>query len=137
MSRHEILDEHGFRNLGILGFENWLEVDRVQVAALLGKISALVENVSHPATHASGKISPAGPEHQDQAPGHVFATVVADALDHRGRSRVANCKPLTSDSVEKRFAAGGTVEGNVADQNIFLGGESGTARRIHHQLSTG
>src|ERR1700730_5845294 len=130
MPRHEILDEHGFHNLGILRFENRLQVDRVQVAALLGKISALVENVSHPATHASGKISPAGPEHQDQAPGHVFATVIANSFDHSSRSGVANCKALARDSVEKRFAAGGAVEGNVANQNILLGCESGTARRI-------
>src|SRR5712691_3263133 len=107
MPRDEIFDEHGFNYLGILRFKNWLEVNRFQIAALLGKISALVKNVGDAPTHASAKISPAGSEHQDQAPGHVFATVVADALDHRGRSGVANRKALTSDSVEKRFAAGG------------------------------
>ena len=121
MSRHEIFDEHGFHNLGILRFENWLEVDRVQIAALFGEISALVENVGHAATHAGGKISAAGSEHQDQAPGHVFAAVVADAFDHSGRSGVANRKALAGDSVEKRFAAGRAVEGNVANQNIFSG----------------
>src|SRR6266852_3195650 len=137
MPRHEILDEYGFHNLGILRFENWLEIDRVQIATLFGEVTALVENVSHAATHASGKISAAGSEHQYQAPGHVFATMDADAFDHSGRSGVANRKALASDTVEKRFAAGCAVEGNVADQNIFLGGESGSAGRIHHQPSTG
>ena len=66
MSRHEIFDEHGLNNLGILRFENWLEIDRVQVTALFGKISAFVKYVSHAAAHAGGKISPASSEHQHQ-----------------------------------------------------------------------
>ena len=113
-------------NLRILRFENRLEVDRIQIATFFGKVSALVKNIGDAAAHAGGKISAAGSEHQDQALGHVFATVVADAFDHSGRSGIANGKALAGDSVEKRFAAGGAVEGNVADQNIFFGGETST-----------
>src|SRR5208282_6924537 len=87
--------------------ENGLEVDRIQIAALFGEVSALVKNVGDAATHAGGKISSAGSEHQNQALGHVFAAVVADSLDHRGRSRIANRKAFASDSVEKSFATGG------------------------------
>src|SRR5260370_20335626 len=109
MSRHEIFDQHCFHNLGILRFENWLEVNRSQIATLFGEVPALVKNVGDAATHAGGKISPTGSEHQDQALGHVFAAVVANALDHRSRSGVANCEPLASNAVEKRFAAGCAV----------------------------
>src|SRR5260370_20948026 len=125
MSRYEIFDEPGFNKLRILRFEDWLEIDRIQIATLSGKIAALVKNVSDAAAHAGGKISATGSEHQDQAPGHVFATVVANSFDYSGRSGVANRKALASDSIEKRFAAGGPVEGNVADQNILLGPETG------------
>src|ERR1700675_3838761 len=114
MPRDEILDKHGFHNLGILRFENRLQVNRLQIAALFSEVAALVENVGNATAHAGGKISATGSEHQHQAPGHVFATVVANALDHRGRSGVANRKPFASDTVEERFAAGGAVEGNVA-----------------------
>src|ERR1700693_419039 len=129
MPRHEIFDEHGFNNLGVLRFENWLEIDRVQIAALLGEVAALVENVGNAAAHAGSKISATGSEHHDQAPGHIFATVVANSLDHSSCSGVAYREPLASDSVEKRFAAGGAVEGDIANQNIFLGGKSGPAWR--------
>src|SRR6266852_7128150 len=137
MPRHEIFDEHGFNNLGILRFKNWLEIDRFQIAALFGEVAALVKNVGDATAHAGGKISATGSERQNQAPGHVFATVIADSFDYSGSSGVADGKALASNPVKKRFAAGCAVEGNVADQNIFLGGESGSAGRIHHQPSTG
>src|SRR3981189_693414 len=137
MPRYEIFDEHGFNNLGILGSEDWLEINRLQIAALFGEVAALVKNIGNAAAHAGGKISPAGSEHQHQAPGHVFATVVADSFDHSSRSGIANRKALASNPVEKRFAAGGSVKGHIANQNIFLGSESGPARRIHHQPSAG
>src|SRR5260221_12325517 len=132
MSRDEIFDEHGFHDLGVLRFENWLEVNRIQIAALFCEVAAFVENVGDTTTHAGGKISPTSSEHQDQAPRHVFATMVTNALDHSGSSGGANCEALASDSVEKRFAAGGAIEGNVADQNILLSGESGPSRRIYN-----
>src|SRR6266849_2297643 len=124
MPPHEISYEFRFGQMGIVRFENWLEVNRFQITTLFGEVTALVKNVGNAAAHAGGKISPAGSEHQDQAPGHVFATVIADSLDHRSRSGVADGKALAGNSIEKRFAAGGAVEGNVANQNIFLGGET-------------
>src|ERR1035441_10451224 len=142
MPRHEIfdelgLDELGFGELGILRIENWLKVNRAQIAALFGKVSTLVENVGDAAIHAGGKISPTGPEHQDQPLRHVFAAVVANSLDYRGRSGVANRKPLACDPVEKRFAAGGAVERAVANQDVLFGGETRPSRRIHHQRTRG
>ena len=104
----------------VLRFENRLQVDRFQIAALFGEVSALVKDVSDAATHAGGKISAAGPEHQDQPLGHVFAAVVADAFDYGGRSGVANRKALARDAIEKRLAAGRAIKGNVANQNILF-----------------
>ena len=105
----------------VLDFQ--FEIDGVEIAALFGEISVLVENVSYAATHAGGKISSASSKDDDQAPGHVFATMVTYAFDDRGGSRVANRKALARDSVEKCFATGRTVESDVADQNILFGGE--------------
>src|SRR5260370_5248676 len=110
--------------MGILRFENWLEANRLQIATLFSEVSAFVKNIGDTAAHAGGKISAAGSEHEHQALGHVFAAVVANALDHRSRSGVANREPLTSDSVEKRFAAGGAVESNVANQDVVFASES-------------
>src|SRR5260370_37030872 len=99
MSRHEIFDEHGFNDLGILRFENRLEIDRVQIAALFGKIATLIEDVSNAAAHAGGKISPAGSKHQHQTPSHVFAAVAANALHHSGCPGGANANALARESV--------------------------------------
>src|SRR5208337_5030222 len=98
MPRHECFYDIGLRELcfdqsspdelGLPRFENWLQVDRFQIAALFGEVSALIKNVSDAATHSGGKISAARSEHQYQAFCHVFATVVANTLDHCGRSGI-------------------------------------------------
>src|SRR5208282_2621701 len=137
MPRHEIFDQLCFCELGILRFENRFEVNRVQIAAFFCEVSALIENVGDATTHARGKISPTSSEHQDQALGHVFAAMVADSLDHRGRSGIANGEAFASDSIEKRFAAGGAVKGNVSNDDIFFGSEFRPSRRVHNQSSAG
>src|SRR5580658_3427967 len=116
-------------------FENGLEVNRIEIAALFREVSALVENVSDAAAHAGCKISSAGSEHQHKTFRHVLATVIADAFDYRGRSRIANGKALAGYSVEKRFAAGCAVKCNVAYENVFLGGKFRSPRRICNQTT--
>ena len=64
-----------------------------------------------------------GTEHNHESVGHVLATVVADAFDNGRCARIAHRKALAGDAAEKCFTAGGTVEHDVADQNIFFGGE--------------
>ena len=88
------------------------------------KSPRLVEDVGDAAAHAGGEVSAAGAEHHDQAVRHVFAAVVANAFDHCGRAGVANREALAGDAVEERFAAGRAVEGDVADQDVFFGGET-------------
>ena len=115
VAQQEISDDLHIRLL-----EQGFKIDGVQIAALLGKVSALVENIGDAAAHAGGEISAAGAEHEHDAVRHVLAAVVADALDHRGRSGVANGKAFAGDSVEEGFAAGCAVEGNVADDDVFF-----------------
>src|SRR5579862_3022489 len=119
MTRDEILYE-----LCILFVEQRLEIDGVKVAALFGEVSTLVEDVGDAAAHASRKISAARAEDEHQSVGHVFAAVIADTFDNGGRSGVADGEALAGDSVEERFPAGRSVEGDVADQNVFFGREA-------------
>src|SRR5208282_950685 len=60
MARDQTFDKLRFGKLSILRFKNGLEVDRVQIAAFLGEVSTLVENVGNTTAHAGGKISAAG-----------------------------------------------------------------------------
>src|SRR5271169_6785645 len=113
MACDEIPDE-----LNIPLIEQRLEIDGVEIAALLGEISTLVKNVGDTTAHASSKIPAAGAKHQHQAVRHVLAAVVANALDDGGRARIADSKALAGDSVEECFAARGAVKGDVADDDV-------------------
>src|SRR5579863_410089 len=132
VAQQEIFDDH---HIGLV--EQGLQIDGLQVTSPLGKVSALVEDVGHTAAHAGCEISATGAEHQHDAVGHVLASVVANALDHRSRSGVTNGKALARYSVEKRFAARGAVESNIADDDIFFRRESGGARRKHDEPAAG
>ena len=59
-----------------------LEIDHRRIAAL-GKFALEVEHVGDAARHAGREVSSCGSQNDDRAAGHVFAAVVADALDHR------------------------------------------------------
>src|ERR1035438_4336135 len=44
------------KDLHILSFQQRLEIDRIQIAALFRKVTAFVEDISDTAAHARGKI---------------------------------------------------------------------------------
>src|ERR1700678_4523287 len=120
-------------DLQILCFDQGLEIDRAEVAALFGKIALLIENISHAATHARSEISATRSQHQYGSLRHVLAAVVANAFDNGGGTGVAHGEAFSGDSVEKCLAAGCPVKRNISDQNVFFGGKSRSARRIDDQ----
>ncbi len=63
--------------------------------------------------------------------------MIADALDNRGRSRVADGEALASNSVEEGLAAGCAIQGDVTDDDVFFRCEAGSARRKHHESAAG
>src|ERR1700721_2391875 len=93
-------------DLDILAVEQRLEIDRVEIAAFFGEIHVLVENIGDATTHAGCEIPAAAAEHHDQPVRHVLAAVVADPLDDRRGSGVANREAFSGNSVQERFAAG-------------------------------
>ena len=105
----QVPHDQSLHDLHVVRIEQWLQIDRLQVAALLGEVSALVEDVRHTATHAGGKIPATGSQHQHQAIGHVLATVVANALDNCCRSGISNRKAFACDPVEEGFATGRAI----------------------------
>src|ERR1700756_4503548 len=116
--------------LHILHLHQWFEVDRVRIATLLGKVSALVEDICQASAHTRREVSAAGAKDQHEPIGHVFTTVIANALDDRGRTGIAYGKTPAGYAVEEGFAASGAIESNVADDDVFFGSETGGARRI-------
>ena len=68
--------------------------------------------------------------------GHVFAAMVAGALDHRGRAGVAHREALAGDATEIAFAGDRAVQHGVADDDRLLGHDAGVAWRSDHDAPT-
>ena len=100
------------------------EVDHLGVQAG-GERPVRVEDVGDAARHAGAEVPAGRAEHDHPATGHVLTAVVADALDHRGRTGVADAEPLADHAAEERLAGGRAVEGDVAGDDVVLGHEVG------------
>ena len=112
----------------------WREaIDQLQVAATF-EPSVHVVHVGDPAAHPGGEVPARAAEHHDPAPGHVLATVIADAFDNRARAGVAHREALAGETPEERPARGRAVQHGVADDHVLLGAEAvllGRADRHH------
>ena len=71
------------------------------------------------AAHSRREVAPGVAEYDDGAAGHVFAAVIADAFDDRGRTAVAHCEALARRAGDERFARCRAVEHRVADDRQF------------------
>ena len=111
-------------------------IDVARIAAR-GKVAVLVKDEGHAAGHACGEVAPGAPENDHQPVGHIFAAVVAHALDDRGSAGVAHGESFAGHAAEVGFAAGGAVEADVAEEDIFLGDELRFARVIQNQPAAG
>ena len=67
----------------------------------------------------AAKLRPVAPSTRHGAAGHVFAAVVADALDHRVRAGVAHREALARDAAEVRLARDRAVEHDVAGDDVL------------------
>ena len=104
----------------LVGVFQRLQIDHLQVAAA-GKVAGLVQHVGDAARHAGREVAPRRAQHDDAAAGHVFAAVVAHALDHRVHAAVAHAEALAGHAADVGLAAGGAIEGHVADDDVFFG----------------
>ena len=62
------------------------------------------QNVGETAGHAGTEIQTQRTEHQNDAAGHVFAAVLADAFDHRERAAVAHRKAFAGSTGNVKLA---------------------------------
>ena len=132
---HVVLEQpaHGFF---IMFGRDPFEVDHIAVAAARKDTVGIID-VGFAARHAGREITP-GPADDDDAPaGHVFATVIADALDHGDCTGVAHREPLAGNATEIGLATGCPVERDVADQDVLLSDEARMPRRIDHDAPAG
>ena len=78
----------------------------------------VAKNVGEAAGHSGTKIHSGWAEDHDDAGGHVFAAVMADAFDDRERAAIAYGEAFADSSGDEKFSAGGAVEHGVAGENV-------------------
>src|SRR5205814_723100 len=86
--------------------------------------------------HAGGEVAAGAAEHHHDAAGHVFAAVIAGALDHRDRAGIAHREALAGDAAEIAFALDRAVEDGVADDDRFLRHDAGVRGRADDDAAT-
>mmetsp|Transcript_29811 Transcript_29811/g.51463 ORF Transcript_29811/g.51463 Transcript_29811/m.51463 type:complete len:1285 (+) Transcript_29811:323-4177(+) len=96
-----------------------LQAHQPQVAPV-GEGAVRVVHVGDAPAHARGEVPPGGAQHHRAAPGHVLAAVVAHALHHGQRARVAHAEPLAGLAPEEGLAGRGPVQAHVAHDHVVL-----------------
>src|SRR5260370_878783 len=71
-----------------------------------------------PAGHSGTKIHSGWAEDDDDAGGHVFAAVMADAFDDSERAAIADGEAFADAAGDEKFSAGGAVEHGVASEHV-------------------
>ena len=128
--------EQSLNFFNVFGVDQGLQIHAGLVAAARGEVALIVVDVGDAAAHARGEIAAGGTEDDDETVGHVFAAMIANALDDRGCAGVADSEALAGDTVEENFAAGGAVEDDVADENAVFGQEARSLGRIGDDAAT-
>ena len=85
----------------------------------------------------AAKLRPVLAEHHDDAAGHVFAAMVAGALDDGDGAGVAHGEALAGDAAEVALAGDGAVEDGVADDDRLFRHEAAVVRRAHDEAAAG
>ena len=105
------------------------EADRVHAPRVeRGHVAAVgVVQVGPAAGHPRPEVGADGAEYDDDPAGHVFAAVLAEALDDRLRAGVAHGEPHPGPADEVQPAAGRAVQAGVAGDRL-AGGVGGEVR---------
>mmetsp|Transcript_90221 Transcript_90221/g.255078 ORF Transcript_90221/g.255078 Transcript_90221/m.255078 type:complete len:770 (-) Transcript_90221:2977-5286(-) len=106
-----------------------LQVDALKVAVVL----IGVQEERDASAHARAEIGAGAAEDHNHAPRHVLASVVADALHHRGAARVANGEPFSGNAREEHLSGGGAVQSCVARDDRLVALEWRRGRLVDDQ----
>ena len=121
-----------------------LEVARIErlqfhhlLVHLLAKRARGIPDIRDAAAHARREVSARLAEDHCPATGHVFAAVVARALDDGLGATVPHAEPLAADAADVDLAAGGSVAHDVAGDDVILRLEAGVASGPHDHAAAG
>src|SRR5579862_8401920 len=112
-----------------------LDVDHLEIDAL-GEVTVRVIDIRDPARHARPEVPPRRTEDHHPSTGHVLASVVADTLNHRGDTGVADAEALSDLAPYVALPRGRPVEDDVAGDDLLLGREGRRLVGAHHDAAT-
>ncbi|GKT57393.1 conserved hypothetical protein [Colletotrichum tofieldiae] len=96
-----------------------------------------VEDVGNTTGHTGSEVAAGAAQNDDTAASHILAAVVTDTLNDSRGSGVTDGEPLRSNTAEEASTLGGTVQADVANNDVLLGLEDGGAGRVDDQATTG
>mmetsp|Transcript_12779 Transcript_12779/g.28356 ORF Transcript_12779/g.28356 Transcript_12779/m.28356 type:complete len:345 (-) Transcript_12779:3794-4828(-) len=112
------------------------ECHHLLVTSLL-EVPSGIEHPCDAPTHSSAKVGTAAPEHQHATTGHVLASVVTNALNNSPSTGVADSESLSRNATEKGQTKGGTIQADVANDDVVFGVERRILRGVYDQGTSG
>ncbi len=91
----------------------------------LVEVPVLIQHIGDAAGHTGREVLAGLAQNHHRAAGHVLAAVVANALHNGGGTAVAHGEALTGHAGDERLAAGSTVQGHVAGDDVLFRFEGG------------
>ena len=110
------------------------DIDELLVE-LVGEVAHEIEHVGHATRHARAEVLSGRTEDDDGSVRHVFAAVVAHALDDGGAAGVADAEALAGAAVREELTARRTIHHGVAEDAVLVGLELRAGARLDHDLA--
>src|SRR5690242_7042183 len=120
------------QDVAIVGVDHWPELHHVAITEA-PEVTPLIEDEGDATAHARGEVPSRPTEHDDHTARHIFAAVVADALDDRERTTISHGEALAGDTTEVRLAGRRTIQHGVADDHGLVRQEQRVSWRAHDE----
>src|ERR1700733_5556092 len=106
------------------------------IALLADEAAVLVEHPCYATGHTSAEVLAGTAQHENGAPGHVLAAMIADTFDDGDSARIADGEALAGASGSQQAARCGAIERDIAEQNVMRAFTRGVTLGTKHDLST-
>src|SRR3972149_9772268 len=117
-------------------FDKRFQIHHIEIAALF-KIPVTIQHIGNATAHTCGKIAASVAQYHDRATGHVFATMIAYALDHRCCTGISYRKTLPGNTTKITLTTDRAVQYGVPDNNILLRNDRAVRWRQDHNPPSG
>src|SRR5215510_8239531 len=103
----------------LLGILEGLEGYCVEITSA-AQIASLVQHVSDPAGHASGKVATRLTKHHHASTRHILTAMVPNGFYHGPYTAIAHPEALARHAADIRFATGCPIKCHVTDNDVFF-----------------